>query len=79
MWTKKVSDLKVIHELEIKSLQCSRMVANIRGALGINLQRTLRLWQVNSVEVEYLEEEYEDYEEQQNIFRQRSVSEYEKR
>ena len=46
-YTKELKSLASEHELEIKRLNCARLVAQLKGALGINMEKTVRIWSNN--------------------------------
>ena len=38
-----LEELKDLHKLEIKRIQCAKMIAQLKGALGINMEKTVRV------------------------------------
>jgi hypothetical protein len=47
-WDWHLSDLHIKHDLEIKRLQCSRLVNQLRRAMAVNLDSTVTNWRINS-------------------------------
>mmetsp|Transcript_34157 Transcript_34157/g.59669 ORF Transcript_34157/g.59669 Transcript_34157/m.59669 type:complete len:704 (+) Transcript_34157:18-2129(+) len=47
-WDWHLSDLRIKHDLEIKRLQCSRLVSQLRRAMAVNLDNTVANWRINS-------------------------------
>ena len=38
-----IEQMENLHKLETKRLQCAKMIAQLKGALGINMEKTVRL------------------------------------
>ena len=44
-----LEEIKDMHKLEVKRLQCKKMLAQLKGALGINMEKTVRVWKCNGM------------------------------
>ena len=75
-----LNDEKILHELEVKRLKCAKMTAQLKGALGINVQRTVGLWRKYAEPTEQGPKEPGTPHSEHAVPRHvRTLSEYEKR